>query len=43
MIEKQHDRVRISALEQDSEYEKRRIDRVIVVIEDSVKIVIKGD
>ena len=26
-----------------SEYEKRRIDRVIVVIEDSVKIVIKGD
>ena len=26
-----------------SEYEKRRIDRVIVVIEDSVMIVIKGD
>ena len=26
-----------------SEYEKRRIDRVIVVIEDSVIIVIKGD
>ena len=26
-----------------SEYEKRRIDRIIVVIEDSVIIVIKGD
>ena len=30
-------------LNKGSEYEKRRIDRVIVVIEDSVIIVIKGD
>ena len=43
MIEKQHDRVRISALEQGSEYEKRRIDRVFVVIDDGMIIVIKGD
>ena len=30
-------------LSKGSEYEKRRIDRVIVVIEDSVIIAIKGD
>ena len=38
----EHDRVRISAFERGSEYEKRRIDRVFVVIDDSMIIVIKG-
>ena len=38
----EHDRMRLSAFEQGSEYEKQGIDRVFVVIDDSMIIVIKG-
>ena len=39
----ENDRVRLSAFEQGSEYEWQRIDRVFVVIDDSMIIIIKGD
>ena len=39
----EHDRVRLSAFERSSGFEERRIDRVLVVIDYSMIIVIKGD